>query len=681
MKKKLLVQVVLSACLSQFVAGNVLAADWTPKLVDAPKSARGPADPIRIQLPNLPMAVLERLTLELDEFDVTSMVAREGAFAVFTPPTPLPFGPHSLRLVESLPDGSIVERGVWDIEVRKSTAFREGEVQLMSTLTVSRRVADHNLPDTAPGETQGSGAARLQGVVADGNWRVSGAGDFIYNNQVNLTPRQKSKVDAGQWVVKAESGLFAATAGHQMVGQESLVMSGFNRRGLSIDVGHEADGGKATLFALRAQDVIGFQEGLGIGDSENRVDGVTFVAHPVRSRPEALMLAGTYLKGEGPSFSGTVGTGTTGSTFSTAGNAASLLADGNIVDHRLRLRGEYAQSSYDHDGLDVGEPETKDHAYAALVSYALLRDIVANGSPLALDVTLDNRRVGTYFKSPANPFSLSDRKATRGIVVLGWGGLMLQSVLGKERSNVNEIELLDTTETTQKMVNLTFSPAPPVPADPAQPPVAPWYGQPMFNMTYFNNDQEVIKESSVVAAGPLTATRTISAGATFMYPTWSWTVSRQNGETDNSDALVTNGMHDTKSTMTSLNANFRIGDKLTLMPGVQRSEVKDENQSDMSTETLTALLNLGYQWTERVSSSLNYSLNHNKIENGTADSYTKDIIGAVNWIVYPAQAARPGLTLSLEGQYHDLDDRVNTVNTLNTYQVFLKATVPWAPTW
>lgn len=681
MKKKLLVQAVLGACLSQLVVGNVLAADWTPKLVDAPKSARGPADPIRIQLPNLPVAVLERLTLELDEFDVTSMVAREGAYAVFTPPTPLPFGPHALRLVESLPDGSIVERGVWEIEIRKSTAFREGEMQVMSTLTVSRRVSDHNLPATAPGETQGSGAARVQGVVADGNWRVSAAGDFIYNNQINLTPRQKSRVDAGQWAVKAESGIVAATAGHQMVGQDSLVMSGFNRRGLSVDIGHEAEGGKATAFALRTQDVIGFQEGLGIGDSENRVDGLTFVAYPVRSRPDALMLAGTYLKGEGPSFNGTLGSGMSGSSFATGGDATSLIADGNLVDRRLRLRGEYARSSYDHDGLDTGAGEEKDKAYAALVSYALVRDVVANGSPLALDVTLDNRRIGTFFKSPANPFGLSDRKATRGMIVLGWGGLMMNSLLGKERTNVNEVDLLDTTETTQKMVNLTWSPAPAMSADPMQPPPTPWYGQPMFNLTWFDNDQEVVKESSVLAAGPLTATRTVAAGATFMYPTWSWTVSRQNGETDNSDVLVTNGMHDTKSTMTSLNANFRIGDKLTLMPGMQRSEVEDQTQSDLTTETLTAMLNLGYQWTERVSSSLNYSVNHNKIENGSADSYTKDVVGAVNWIVYPAQAARPGLTLSLEGQYHDLDDRVNTVNTLNTYQVFLKATVPWAPTW
>jgi hypothetical protein len=686
MKKKLLVQAVLGACLSQLVVGYATAADWTPKLLEPATTSRGPTDPVRIRLPALPNSVLERLTLELDDFDVTSMVAREGTDAVFTPPTPLPFGPHSLRLVEFMADGSIVERGTWTVEIRKSSAFREGEMQVMSSVTVSRRVTDDNLPQTAPDKTQANGAARLQGVVADGNWRISGAADLLYNTQKNLTPRQKSQLDGGQFVIKAESGPVTATAGHQMIGPDSLVMSAFNRRGLSVGVGHDTDAANATAFALRAQDVIGFQEGLGIGDGDNRVSGATFVTHPVRSRPDALMIAATYVKGEGPSFTGTTGTGVAGDTFSTGGNAASLLADGNLVDHRLRLRGEYAQSNYDHDGIDTGEPAEKDSAYSALASYSLLRDVVANGSPVALDLTLDNRRIGTYFKSPASPFSLADRKSTRGIAALGWGGMTMQTILGKERSNVNGIELLDTTETTQKMVTLMYSPAPAPSADPTQPPATPWYGQPMYNLNYLNIDQEVAKESSawvsgMPTAGPLTATRSLTGGATFMYPTWSWTVSHTIGNTDNSDTLVTNGMHDTESKMTSLNANFRIGDSLTIMPGVQRSEVTDVTQTDMSSETVTALLNLGYRFSDRVSSSFNYSINRNKIDNGSADTRTKDIIAALNWIAYPAMGARPGLTLSLEGQYHDLDDRVYDANTLNTYQVFLKATVPWSPTW
>ena len=82
--------------------------------------------------------------------DVTATVVRQGNQIVFTPPQPLSFGDHLLRLVEHGADGSITERGLWKISVPKTAAFREASLQGNVTINLVRRVADKNLVSPCP---------------------------------------------------------------------------------------------------------------------------------------------------------------------------------------------------------------------------------------------------------------------------------------------------------------------------------------------------------------------------------------------------------------------------------------------------------------------------------------------------------------------------------------------------
>ncbi len=681
MKKKLLAQSVLSACVLHVALHMAVAQaatpNWTPTLL--PTKSRGPSEAIRINLPKLPASVLERLVLELDDFDVTALVSRDGADAVFTPPTPLPYGPHQLRLVEYAADGSVIERGVWAIEIRKTASFREAEMRVASTLNVTQRIADNNLPANAPTKTQGNGAARLNGVVADGDWRVQGYMDILYNSQSNLMPRQKSELDGGQYLLRADAGLMSAAVGHQSINTDSMVMQAFNRRGVSVGVGHETDSASGQVFRLHTQDITGFQHGLGVSQPDNHVDGATVVGRPIGGNRDALVLSGTYLKGEGPSYTGAVGTGIVGDTTSTGGSAGSVVADSRLFERKLRLRGEYAISHYDFDGLNTGNSAEKDHAYSALSTYSPWQNKMSDsGQPMALQFGLENKKIGTFFKSPANPIGVSDRQGTRGFTGFNLGGFNMQASLGQERDNVNDLALLPRTETTQQLLTLTYTPtltlAPQT--DPSKPPALPWFGQPMFNLTYVNLDQEVTKSSTGLGAGPLHATRMITAMANFNYPTLMWGLSHTIGKDDD----LSNVADDTTSHMTQLSLNMRaFENKLTFGPAVQWSTIRDRTQTSRDSETLTAILNLGYTFTPRVNTNLSYSVSRQQTDDGTVNARTNDLIGAVNWIVTPAQNNRPGFTLSLEGQHHDSDDRVNTANTVTNYQVFLKASLSWLP--
>lgn len=676
MNKKTLTRAVVGACLLQLAAlpATFAANDWTPQLLPT-KGARGPVEPIRIRLPNLPNAVLERLTLEFDDFDVTALVTREGPDAVFTPPQPLPFGPHQLRLVEYAADGTVIERGVWDIDIRKSSAFREATLRIGSTLNAVQRIADDDLPANAPDKTQGNGAAQMYGVIADESWRVQGNMDVFYNSQKNLLPRNKNQADIGQFLVRGDAGPVTAAAGHHTVAPDSLVMQAFNRRGVSLGVGRENHPASGTVFSLRTQDITGTQEGFGVGDNDNRVDGVNIIGRPLG---DALTLSATYLDGEGPTFSGGVGTGIVGSTLSTGGRAASLVADSNLFNKRVRLRGEYATSRYDFDGVDTGNTAEKDDAYSALATYAPLQNTTVDGMPMALQLGLENKRIGTFFKSPANPIGVTDRDATRGFTGFNWGGFNVQASLGQETDNVNDLTLLPRTEMTQGIVSLTWMPTLKLPAqtDAGQPSAFPWHGQPMFNLTYVDLDQEVVKAAAGLSAGALHATRNLSASASFSYPTWMWSLIHSVGRDDD----FTNLIDDTDSQMTQLNLNARIGEKLTVGPAVQWSEIDNQNNAaNRDSETLTALLNLGYAFTQRVNANLGYSVNRQQMDNGTINTRSNSVIANMNWLVYPAQGLQPGLTLSLDGQYQDVDDRAFVANNRNTYQVFLKASMSWLP--
>ena len=152
-----LVGAVWGACLLSLsaitTAWAAAPSDWKPELLPAAGSMRAPSEPIRIAVPALSTDKLEPLALELNGLDVTLLVAREPGRLVFTPPQPLAWGRHQLRLVERATNGEILERGRWIVEIRKSSAFREAQLQSNIDLNVTQRTSQR-WPDAADAGTQ-----------------------------------------------------------------------------------------------------------------------------------------------------------------------------------------------------------------------------------------------------------------------------------------------------------------------------------------------------------------------------------------------------------------------------------------------------------------------------------------------------------------------------------------------
>ena len=648
---------------------------------------REPTEPIRIAVPALSTDKLEPLVLELDGFDVTRLVAREPDRLVFKPPQPLAWGQHQLRLVERAANGEILERGKWTLEIRKSSAFREARLQSNMVLSVTQRTSNDDLTPPTPARDLTAGAAQFQGVLADADWRITGQADLLHNSQEALMPRSYNhgRVDIGRYLFTGAQGPVSAAIGHQSVGTDGLIMQGFNRRGVSARLGTQESRISLTGFSLHAQDIIGFHEGLGISSSDNRVDGVVIGTRPVTPGRDGMAVSATYLSGEGPSQSG-VGVG--GDATSTSGRAGSLVVDGNTLNQRLRLRGEYAVTYYDFDGrgrdtdgdgvIDSNLPGEGDRAYSFLAVYAPWRDKTVAGKPLALNIGIESKRLGTYFRSPANPTGIADRELLRGFTSLRWSGLDVQMSHGRETDNVNNQTLLPRIRTYLNSLSVGYAPSLPVQKDSAlPPPKLAWYGRPFYNAALLAMDQDVTQAGGSLSTGRLHATRNLSLSANFAYPMWSWSVGHVLGKDDD----FTNLASDTRSRSTQLSANMRLGQKLTIGPTVQWNNIEDRDNRSRDSKTLNTGLNLGYAFTQRLSGNLGYNLYRRKVADDSANTRTQDITGQLRWTAIQTQGARPGVALSLEGQYSDAGDRVTASNNRSSYQVFLKAAISWLPSY
>lgn len=675
MKKKALISLVSCTYLLGFsgVSMPVWCAPLTeqqPSLISPEKSTRGPSDIIRIRIPGLSATMLQRLAFELDDIDVTSLISTKGNIAIFNPAQPLSWGHHQLRLVENALDGNIVERGLWTLEVRKSKGFREASYQANSTLNLVQRVFDRNLV-SPPGSTQVNGSAQLQGKLANGNWRATGNMDLFYSSQGDLLSSGGSGLDMGQFLFTGETGPFIAKAGHHAVGLNSMIMQNFNRRGISGEYQSKDKGTSANVFSVNAQEVTGFRGGFGVSDSGNRVNGVTISGRPITSRRDALVVSATYLAGEDP---GQTGDGIGGDSLTaTKGSATSLIADGNLLDKRLRLRGEVASSEFDFDGPGTGNPAENDQAYSALINYTPWHNKIVKNKPMAWNLGLESKRIGTFFRSTANPQGVADRNLIRGFTGFNWSGIDIQASIATETDNVNNLGLLPRIGTTQSVLTVSYVPEQDLTLNPdGQAPKMPWYGQPFYNVTYFTLDQDVEKAGAGLSNGAFHATDSFTLSATFSYSKWSWAISHTIGK----DEDFTNVAVDTESKLIDLSANIQIGQKLSLTPTMQHSVV-DDKDNNITTTLGTGGLSLNYIFSEKVTGSVGININSEKASDGSVNSSTSNLVGNIGWAVAKARGNRPTVALSLEGQLNELKDSVNPSSNTDSFQIFVKAILSW----
>ena len=659
------------AILTLFVAFSLPAqADWAPKLEAAAQGEfREPMETFRILLPaDLPLEVLQTLALELDAIDVTAMVSRDGDYAVFTPVQPLEWGVHTLRLVEYASDGSINERGYWEFQVRRSSVFREIDYAADINLTASQRVADKF--DLPPGEEEpdgftGQGSAAFQGRVADDDWEATGQMDLIYNSEKELTTNRNS-LDMGEYLITARvpDQQLTGNLGHHSLAQNSLIMEGFHRRGVSGGVGIHSLNSSVTGFAMRAEQISGFQNGLGVGDANNRVDGLVWETQPFSEDPQQLYLAATYLSGQSNAAGEAVGA----TDADQSGDAWSLVADSSLFEQQLRLRGEIAGTTIDRVTIDPGDTDLLNETADAYSLSATYTPQQSGDSGLFWNVGVESSEIGTFFISLANPNLPADKKLDRVFVNADWNGLSAQLASAKETDNVDNLDDRPRVETRLNQLALNYS----LTETPPPNTLFDTLGVPSLTLQYTDTDQQQVENVYDSFNNPLYADFHLVGDMmallnSYSHQTWSWNwgVSRaeQESKLDPTQRQVTYSR--------DLGANVQINQRIVVQPTYQSQTTQTAFDSGTSD---TEILGLSSQFlfTDTINGQI--YLNQSKTESnlvGSSDSTTDTLTMQFTWNWILPKNKKPGFDVMLTGSYQDIDYDNPATTDSKTYQVFL----------
>lgn len=631
-------------------------ADWQPTLEDAKRVDYREGDEVfRIHIPpDVPLAELQKLALELDAIDITAMVQRVGEYAVFKPVQPLAPGRHELRVVEYADDGSIMELGDWSFEVRQSRLLREYAVAADTQLTASVRVADNSLTYPRPDRLQGQGSSQIGYSAASGNWRSQGQFDLIYNS-LNTGQTGGRRLDNGEFLFSADNSYIGARVGHQNVGTTSLVMDNFRRRGISLQGRLPMMNSRLSGFSLSSEDIRGFQRGLGIGDSHRTVNGVSFDSSPLSGRPQALYLSGTWLDGQGRENSGLVGAIDGLESGRAKGSAWSLSADSQLFNNRLRLRGEYASTNYDFNTNDNLNSE-KDTAYSLLATFA---DTTAIG--LNWNAGVEHRKIGTFFKSLGNLALPSDRRLLRAFGGAQWSTLGVQASIEQQQDNVEDIAQLPRIQTDLSNISMNWAPA--------LASADSWLGTPSFGAAFSHQKQRQI----------FTPTGFLPTPTDNRLSSWQAYASSAYAFGSLSLTLVTSQFRDyagiqddTDTTGIYLDGNVSMMQQRLILTPLIRFDRTDDKYTMQSSMVVTyGLQTVFILKPKKLDGSFNINLNRNQSTDDSINNDTFTVSMALNWHLLAAHRNRPGFDLGFSGLYNGVKDNLVTANTFGTYQAFL----------
>ncbi len=614
-----------------------------PALLPTAEGFWTPDAPLRIEAGALAGAGPERRAVELDDMDVTALLTVEGNVLVLRPAQPLAPGWHHLRLVEYTEDGEIIERGAWRFEVRRSRLWRERDGEWQAGLALNRALGQ--VP-AAPRTTL-EGTGRANGAVESGRWRLQGESDLIYQPRDELRSQAMSPLDASAFTASATRGPWRLAAGQQTPLVPGLIAEdGFLRRGVSLGFERPRRGTRVTAFALRSQEVVGLAAGLTPTD-DDRLTGLTLTTRPLAGRREDLLVSATWLQGRDP---GAVGDGVGGDPdLAARGDAYALAVDTFLWQRRLRLRGEWAGSRYDYDGAGPLTAE-RSRAHALWAGYTPARPLNLGQTQVNWETGVEWRRLGSFFRSLANPSAGADRAGWRAFFTATWDGFDLRLDGGRERDNVDALPALPRIAIDRWGAALAWSPVQ------WQPPG--WLGQPRLGLDTQRSGQAVEREGGGLAVGATRRTRTTTLSAGFDYPLGRWSLTH----TLAWDEDLAQGSEST-SRANELSLGLQPWESVTLDLTWQRERYDGGGETTTSEVTDLAL-------SQRLSPRLALQLGHSRERQNGPWTQSRATATQIQLQWWPRQS----VTVTLEGS----DNRYRAETEQRAQQIFLRLDLTWS---
>jgi len=622
-----------------------------------------PTESIKIALPdNFDEQMLSSIVIEIDAVDISEMLQFDSKHIIYTPALAMTADTHELKITRYQKDGSIKELGVWNFNVRMSQLVEKYSFAADTQLNGNYRVDEKNTGSPLPARLQSDANSQIGFKIQNGYWYADAQFDLNYTSDKENRPTKRT-IENSEFLVNIGNKYINAKIGHQNVGQASLIMDNFRRRGVSVEGKIPSIHSQVTGFSLSSRDISGFGHGLGVSDRQQRVDGYSFSSSPISDSPQLLNLSATWISGRGNDGDNfiyefeNVEDPNTPITASEKGTAWSLATESLLFEDKLRIHAEYAETKFDFNPLDNFSAE-KSHAENILINYTTVID---NG--ISWNAGANYQRIGTFFKSLANRGLPNDKQLSKLFAGVEWQTANVQLSSEQQRDNLDNLAQLPKTLSNLDSINLNWSPQ--------LQNNETWLGTPTFSFSY-NKQRQYQNSSPSDYDFPATNNDVINwqASSSFNYQTNSWGLTLMDTDfTDHSGV-----QNNSKIQSVNLFTNLIFAENITLSPSIQFDQTKD---------LITQFTSIGLTYSLQSSFSFipqklegSMSVVYNK--NETSDLLTRgrnlafDL--ALNWRVREATPNQLGIEIALTGTYNDFIDRILSANSLETSQIFLTAT-------
>jgi|GEM_PF-2660844 len=625
-----------------------------------------PGESLQVVLPSeLNSAKGTVLIIELDGIDLSAVVEREAGMLRYTPVRRLHLGVHELRVMFYQDNGDVRELGYWQFEVRQSAAFRDARMQGQFDLAVSQRVAASALygGDSSSNNTLAAqGGGRVLAQLEGNDWQLDAAGDVALSNSAehSLTGRT---LDVPTFSVVAATGRYRIEIGDHQNEAIGLLSNGYQQRGLSASMVVNSLDSAVKLYSVSANQRIGLEGGLGLSESNNRIDGVNWLYQPLNNDSHQLVVSSSFMSGRvSESDFATLEPGMPSENRVNGGQAWNLSADGELFERQVRVRIEQARSRYDFDGEARGFEAINDQAWSTLMVFQPLSP--PSQESLSINIGLEAREVGSYFYSLLNKNQIADQSLRRIFANMAYQQWYWDAVAATEHNNVDNNHDYARTDNTHWNVSGGYR----------QQLQAGWLltllGQPSYHASMGAGHLEDVYTPAGYIANNLSV-RKLNANIDFAHAKWQWSMGYKHDEVEDYSGWQDN----TRSQALQLNAQWQWGQQSHLGVGWELQETDYHASGDSTRRQLLSFDAQAEIIPERLSALLSIGVNQSDALNDPFFAQRNDsgyASGNIIWRIREAENNFPGLDLTFTVLHNHYDDHLNAVNNSQGYQAFIK---------
>lgn len=607
-----------------------------------------------------------QLHLELNNIDVSDMVEWRPEELAYKPVRTLKPGQHQLRLMYYGQDGSVAELGDWSFEVRYSQHVKQLTLEGNTELSAQQRLLEHNM--NTGDDFNATGSSQWYGELVTDDLKIQGHTNLEYAHRASQSATGQH-LDMTRLTLLAETDTTRVTAGDQQMGTSSLLMEGYQQRGMAGDLSLESINSDLRLFSMRGTRALGWRDGIGLEEADNRITGGRWQTYWSPGEHTQIQFSTTYLNGRVQGSSA----GSWPPSSSTRvhdGHAWNAVMDGFFIDKTLRMRLEHATSSFDFDGRNFGFAATKDTAWSGLVTFA--PEPAAGDMPLHWRVGAETQQVGAFYRSLGHANLPNDVDMRRIFLAAERDKWFLDTSFTLEEDNLDSNPLYPTTETQRWLAQLGYSDY-----DTATPGSL-WatLGQPSYTLSIDRTRRRNLSTPSGYFPENLT-TEGVHFNASFQQPKWDWSVDAGIEQLTDHTGL----QPDTQLQHLGGQVGFEFSEHYHISAGLQNTRTHYRGSGEHTDQTLYNLAATAELIPERLSARVDLNLNHFNAEDDpffAQHQVNRYVSGQLDWTLRKAKTNRSGVSLTLSYSGNQLKDRLWNNPTLNEQQLWLhlKTTLP-----